>query len=94
MIANYGYQDGSGTYYISIDTDCCIECAAGRACLAACPQQLFEPVVDDYDDEVVWIKPQQRRTLASDCAACKPAAGYSSLPCSAACTPGALLHSW
>jgi hypothetical protein len=23
MIANYGYKDGSGEYYISIDTDKC-----------------------------------------------------------------------
>ena len=94
MIANYGYQDGSGTYYISIDTDRCMACVAERACLTACPQGLFESMVDDYDDEVVWVKEEHRRTLASDCAACKPVAGYASLPCSAACTPGALKHSW
>ncbi len=93
MIANYGYQDGSGTYYISIDTDCCIDCAA-RACLAACPQQLFESVVDDYDDEVVSVAEAHRRTLAGDCAACKPVAHRPDLPCVNACTPGALRHSW
>ncbi|MEK7737815.1 MAG: ferredoxin family protein [Pseudomonadota bacterium] len=94
MIANYGYKDGSGEYYISIDTDRCIACAAGRACLSACPKQMFETMTDDYDDEVVWIRPANRRTLAYDCSECKPSAGYASLPCIAACTPGAIKHSW
>ena len=56
MIANYGYKDGSGEYYISIDTDKCIDCSAARACLTACPKQMFEPMTDDYDDDVVAIK--------------------------------------
>lgn len=94
MIANYGYKDGSGEYYISIDIDKCIDCAAGRACLTACPKQMFETLTDDYDDEVVWIKQASRRSLAYECADCKPSGGYVSLPCLTACTPGALKHSW
>jgi Fe-S-cluster-containing hydrogenase component 2 len=94
MIANYGYKDGSGEYYISIDTDKCITCPVGRACLSACPKQMFETMTDDYDDEVVWIRQSNRRTLAYDCVACKPSGGYTSLPCSTACTPGAIKHSW
>ena len=76
MIANYGYKDGSGEYYISIDTDKCIGCAAERACLAACPKSMFEIITDDYDDEVsspssclVSVAPspsrQPQRTAAS-----------------------------
>lgn len=94
MIANYGYKDGSGDYYISIDTDQCMACPVDRACLRACPKEMFETMVDDYDDEVVWIKPAFRRSLAYDCAECKPATGYASLPCTTACTPGAIKHSW
>lgn len=94
MIANYGYKDGSGEYYISINTDNCMECSAGRACLTACPKQMFEIMTDDYDDEVAAVKQTFRRTLAFDCADCKPSGGYSSLPCSSACTPGAIKHSW
>lgn len=93
MIANYGYQDGSGAYYIAIDTDHCIGCAQ-RPCLVACPQRLLEVVVDDYDDEVVQVAESHRRTLASDCAACKPVGGHARLPCVEACTPGVLKHSW
>jgi len=94
MIANYGYKDGSGEYYISIDTDKCIDCAVDRTCLGACPKQMFEVMTDDYDDEVVWVKKPHCRTLAYDCAECKPAGGYTTLPCVAACLPGAIRHSW
>jgi len=94
MIANYGYKDGSGEYYISIDTDLCIACSAQRACLKACPKGMFEIISDDYDDEVAAIKQSARRALAFDCSDCKPAAGYTSLPCSSACLPGAIKHSW
>lgn len=93
MIANYGYRDGSGEYYIAIDTDKCISCV-DRACLPACPQRLFETRVDDYDDEVVCIGEAHRRKLAYDCAPCKPAAGRVSLPCVVACVAGAISHSW
>ena len=55
---------------------------------------MFEVIADDYDDQVVWVKKPNCRTLAYDCSACKPAAGYASLPCTLACTPGAIKHSW
>jgi Fe-S-cluster-containing hydrogenase component 2 len=94
MIANYGYKDGSGEYYISIDTDRCMACPVGRACLRACPKAMFEVMTDDYDDEVICVKQEFRRSLAYACASCKPSGGYTSLPCTSACLPGALNHSW
>lgn len=94
MIANYGYKDGSGDYYISIDGSKCVGCLVGRACLPACPRQMLEISIDDYDDEVACIKSSHRRSLAYDCAGCKPTGGHGVLPCVAACTPGAIRHSW
>lgn len=94
MIANYGYKDGSGEYYISIDTDKCIQCPVDRACTRACPKSMFEIMTDDYDDVVAAIKQVNRKTLAYDCTVCKPASGYTTLPCTSACTPGAIKHSW
>ena len=94
MRAPYGAKDGSGEYYISIDTDRCINCVAERACLTACPKHMFEIIADDYDDEVACVKKPNCRTLSYDCSECKPAAGYTSLPCMAACTPGSIKHSW
>ncbi len=94
MIANYGYKDGSGDYYISIDTDRCVSCSAERACLQACPKQMFEIMTDDYDDDVACIRQANRRSLAYDCADCKPSGRSAPLPCVAACLPGAIAHSW
>jgi predicted molibdopterin-dependent oxidoreductase YjgC len=93
MIANYGYHDGSGEYFITIDTGRCVDCA-GRWCVAACPESLFVIEVDDYDDDVAVIAETGRKKLKEACAGCKPAAGYASLPCIAACLPGAVSHSW
>lgn len=97
MIANYGYRDGSGEYYITIDTDRCLSCA-GRWCVDACPESLFEIEVDDYDDEVAVVVFGGRRLLKEKCSGCKPSGDYpgrrAALPCTTACLPGALSHSW
>ncbi|NOZ84237.1 MAG: ferredoxin [Epsilonproteobacteria bacterium] len=92
MIANYGYMDGSGEYYITIDTDKCAECR-GKMCVTACPKALFERVTDDYDDDVVKIADGKVKDIRYQCMECKPP-GHPVLPCIAACTPMALKHSW
>ena len=55
---------------------------------------MFEIITDDYDDNVAAIKQAHRRALAYECTVCKPAGGYATLPCTTACTPGAIKHSW
>ena len=93
MIANYGYRDGSGEYYITIDTDRCVGCE-GRWCVAACPESLFRIEADDYDDEVAVIVEDARRMLRERCSGCKAGGGGGTGPCVAACRPGAVSHSW
>lgn len=94
MIANYGYEDGSGIYYISIDTGKCAECR-DRNCIGACPGELFVVELDDYDDEVVVVKKVKTRLLKSCCSACKPTEGrVEKLPCEKACTLAAIKHTW
>jgi Fe-S-cluster-containing hydrogenase component 2 len=91
--ANYGYMDGSGEFFITIDTDLCIDCS-DRSCVDACPASLFEIIVDDYDDEVAAIKQEHRKKVKYDCGTCKPVSDRPPLPCVEACTPGAITHSW
>ena len=93
MKANYGYMDGSGEYYITIDTDRCIECTE-HSCVAACPPGLFEIIVDDYDDEVAAIKEEHRKKVKYDCGPCKPVTERPPLPCAEACPHDAITHSW
>ena len=93
MKANYGYMNGSGEYFITIDTELCIACPH-QGCVDACPSYMFEIIIDDYDDEVAQIKEEYRKKLKYECAQCKPVADRPPLPCIEACTPGVIEHSW
>ncbi len=103
MIANYGYKDGSGTYYISIDTDKCDGCIDLPApkCVDVCPSNVFEVVDEDPNDPlreepVAIVKEDQRNKIRFSCAVCKPTSGYEigELPCVKNCPKGAINHSW
>ena len=97
MIANYGYEDGSGFYYVTIDGDRCARCSE-RGCVKACPQDVYTIEMDDYDEPAAVVAEKARRRLRDLCAACKGQNGgvgtERRLPCTDACSPGALRHSW
>ena len=91
MIANYGYKDGSGEYFIAIDTDRCNGC---RECAPACPAGVLEIILNDYDEEVPAVTDNHRRKLKYSCAPCKPVSNRPVLPCVSVCEPVAIQHSW
>jgi ferredoxin len=98
VIANYGYEDGSGFYYITIHGDTCIACSE-HGCVAACPQKVYAIEMDDYDDHVSVVLESARKRLRELCSACKGQSGSlgpeeRELPCTGACPGGALRHSW
>jgi Fe-S-cluster-containing hydrogenase component 2 len=93
MLANYGYKDGSGDYFITVNTDGCVTCGE-TPCVAACPAGVLEVVVDDYDDRVCSVREEHRKQIKYSCAPCKPVSGRPTLPCVAACPFDALVHSW
>jgi NAD-dependent dihydropyrimidine dehydrogenase PreA subunit len=91
MIIHYGYEDGSGKYYVSIDTQKCTAC---NACIEKCPQKVLkiETIMDDLDDvRVAVVDEAQRKKIHYICAACHQA---SSIPCSNACESGAIVTTW
>ena len=95
MIANYGYQDGSGDFFITIDTDKCDGCGD---CVTACPAQVFETGEDPDDpfreEPVAMVCEAQRKKLKYACGSCKPVGDRPELPCVKVCGPGAIDHSW
>ena len=97
MIANYGYEDGSGFYYITVDTDVCIDCTE-YGCTKACPGAVYAIEMDDYDDFVAVVAETARKRLRELCSVCKGQNGSGGtereLPCTRACLRGALRHSW
>ena len=96
MLATYGYSDGSGSYFIEIDTDKCDGCGN---CVSACPAEIFLVVDEDpndplRDEPVVIVGDDKRKKVKYECSPCKPARNRSPLPCMEACRPGAIRHSW
>ena len=95
MIAHYGYKDGSGDFFITIDTDRCDGCGD---CVTACPEGVFivsEDPNDPLRDQLVaLVGEQHRKKLKYTCAACKPDHDRPPLPCVQACKPLAISHSW
>ncbi len=95
MIGNYGYEDGSGEYFISLDTDKCDGCGD---CVEACPYGVFETGEDANDpfreEPVATVTDEHRKKIKYTCAPCKPLADRPPLPCMEACKSGAIQHSW
>ncbi|MFX0031443.1 MAG: 4Fe-4S binding protein [Candidatus Hodarchaeota archaeon] len=93
--ANYGYKDGSGEYFITIDTDLCNSCGK---CVDACPENVLEMGENELDplgDEVIAIVSEEhRKKIKYSCAPCKPVGKTKELPCVKSCEPGAITHSW
>jgi Fe-S-cluster-containing hydrogenase component 2 len=96
MLANYGYSDGSGAYFITVDTDKCDGCGA---CVSACPASVFQVVDEDpndplSDEPVAIVAPEKKKKIKYECSVCKPATERPPLPCVRACKAGAISHSW
>jgi len=95
MQAHYGYQDGSGEYFITIDTELCNGCGA---CVSPCPAGVFEIVADPFDplaeNQIAVVKEEHRKKLKYSCAPCKPTGERPLWPCVVACESGAITHSW
>ncbi len=94
MIAQYGFKDGSGDWFIIIDTDKCTGCGD---CVKACPANVLEVGEDEYDpfneELVASVRKEERKKIRYSCAPCQPGYGENSPPCVAACEPGAISHS-
>jgi ferredoxin len=94
MMANYGYEDGTGTYYIKINTLSCAKCSH-KNCVNACPSKLFRIKENDWGDEIIVIIDQFRNDLLSLCIDCKSLGDGDNLyPCQRSCDMNSISHSW
>jgi len=96
MLANYGYKDASGDYFITIDTDKCDGCGD---CIPVCPVQVFAVEDEDpndplRDEPVAIVAEDKRKKLKYECSSCKPPSNRPPLPCIEACKAEAISHSW
>ena len=92
MITHYGYIDGSGEYFISIDSDRCNGC---RKCVEQCPQQALELItefIDLEDKTIAAVTEDHRKKIRYTCGECKPQQNRT--PCILACASGAITCVW
>ena len=94
MIANYGFKDGSGDWFVIIDTDKCNGCGK---CAEACPVKILVVGADEIDifrkEPVAFVKHKERKKIRYSCAPCRPGYGEPPPPCVASCEPQAISHS-
>jgi Fe-S-cluster-containing hydrogenase component 2 len=92
LITHYGYIDGSGEYYVVVDSDKCSGC---RKCVIACPEKALELVtefIDLEDKTVAAIAEEHRKKIKYTCNACKPE--NQKTPCINACPSNAISIVW
>ncbi len=88
MITYYGYTDGSGEYYVVVDSEKCSGCGK---CVEACPQRALELITEfiDLDDKTVAaVCEEHRKKIGYTCSACKPEKQETA--CVLACTSKAM----
>ena len=96
MLANYGYKDASGDFFVTVDTDKCDGCGD---CVTACKSDVFTMMDEDPNDPmreepVVIVAGDKQKKLKYECGPCKPASDRLPLPCVEACKAGVISHSW
>jgi ferredoxin len=72
MLANYGYKDASGDFFITIDTDKCNGCGD---CVTECPADVFVVVDEDPNDPlreepVAMVAEEKKKKLKYECNPC------------------------
>jgi Fe-S-cluster-containing hydrogenase component 2 len=91
MIIHYGYEDGSGKYYVSIDAEKCDGCSS---CINKCPQKalVIDAVLIDLEDKpVAVVHEAHRKKLQYSCASCHQ---DKEIHCVQACEKGAIGATW
>lgn len=92
LITHYGYIDGSGEYYVIVDSDRCSGC---RRCVTVCPEKALELVtefIDLEDKTVAAVSEEHRKKIKYTCNACKPET--SQTPCITACPSKGISIVW
>ena len=91
MIAQYGYADGSGDYYIIIDTDRCDGCGE---CVKVCSKKIFEIAKDDYDKSVARVRDDVIKSIHDLCPGYQRSNTKGLENCQAVCPHKAISHTW
>lgn len=94
MLAFWGFKDGSGEWFVIIDTEKCDGCGK---CIEVCPANVLEVGEDEFDpfrdEPVIKVREEERNKVRYSCAGCQPGYGVKPAPCVAICESAAISHS-
>jgi ferredoxin len=91
MKISYGYSDGTGEYYVTLDSSRCDGCAK---CVAACPQSVWEIGRNDQGQPKAQVKEALRKKLHLACPGYQTCSTQNTLNCHSACPNDAISHRW
>lgn len=87
----YGYNDGTGDYYITVDMAQCNGC---RECVSVCPAGIFEVIQEDGQKPKARIVESKRKKLAILCPGIQACSKSNNKTCQQICTKRAISLSW
>jgi predicted CoA-substrate-specific enzyme activase len=91
MKTQYGYSDGTGEYFITIDYNLCDGCGE---CVAICPSGIFTMERDSVSPPRAVVKEEHRKKLALLCPGAIACPLGEKSNCHGACPVDAISHSW
>jgi len=91
MKVHYGYTDGTGDYFVTIDSDRCDGCGD---CVTACPAGILILTRDDGHQPRAELKEEMRNGLSLICPGFHSCSLNNKENCHSVCTMGAISHSW
>jgi predicted CoA-substrate-specific enzyme activase len=88
---SYGYSDGTGEYYITVDNALCDGCGQ---CVPACPSGIFMMSPDGLGEMKAIIREDVRKKLAFCCPGLEACRGAQAETCHSVCPRDAIGHTW
>jgi len=87
----YGYADGTGNYFITIDTARCDGCGE---CVPACPSGIFEVTANESGQPKAKVKEGVRKKLVMVCPGYEACLSKLERNCHKLCPGDAINHTW
>jgi len=87
----YGYSDGTGEYFITIDASLCDGCGD---CITACPAGVLTIGKSDDGQLKCKVRDEVRKKLALLCPGFQTCSSEHKVNCHSVCTKNAIHHSW
>jgi predicted CoA-substrate-specific enzyme activase len=88
---SYGYSDGTGEYYVSVDTGKCDGCGK---CVEACFAGNLEVGLNDQGQHKARVKESVRKKIHMTCPGFKVCSSGHPVNCQSGCPRNAISHTW